>query len=120
VTARLVLPDETDVTANYSSIVAAAQTLNAASVTLDGEVVVAPLSDQPAQAVQDTSAFPSSLPSFNAFGLVHIDGRDLTSQRLDYRRALAKGHSGAGACHGRDLSSTRRTGFASTYQWAES
>jgi len=58
------------------------------SVVIDGEVVAVDAQGRPSfQALQHRSAHPDYL-AFYAFDALHLDGRDLTGEPLQTRRAL--------------------------------
>ena len=84
---RIVSRNEKDLTANYPSVAGAAGRLKAVSAVLDGEVVALDAQGRPSfQALQHRSAHPSHVIAYYAFDLLHLDGRDLTTEPLDRRR----------------------------------
>lgn len=81
--------NENDLTANYPTVVSAATKLHATAAVLDGEVVALDASGRPSfQALQHRAAHPSHAIAFYAFDLLHLNGKDLTGERLDSRRSL--------------------------------
>ena len=86
---RIISRNEKDLTASYPGVAVAGAKLNAASVVLDGEVVALDGNGRPSfQALQHRSAHPGHVVAYYAFDVLHADGRDLTRERLDTRRAL--------------------------------
>lgn len=78
-----------DLTGMYPGVAAAALTLTAAQVVLDGEIVALDESGRPAfQALQHRGAHPKHRIVLYAFDVLHIDGRDMTLEPIEKRRAL--------------------------------
>ena len=81
--------NDKDLTAAYPGIAAAARKLEAREATVDGEVVAVDANGRPSfQALQHRSGHPGYTIAFYAFDLLHLNGRDLTDEPLDSRRAL--------------------------------
>jgi bifunctional non-homologous end joining protein LigD len=81
--------NEKDLTAAYPGVAAAARKLESREATVDGEVVAVDANGRPSfQALQHRSGHPGYTIAFYAFDLLHLNGRDLTDERLDCRRAL--------------------------------
>jgi bifunctional non-homologous end joining protein LigD len=86
---RIISRNQNDLTASYPAIAAAGARMRAASVVLDGEVVALDAAGHPSfQALQHRTAHPSRAIVFYAFDALHIDGRDLTREPLETRRAV--------------------------------
>jgi bifunctional non-homologous end joining protein LigD len=80
--------NEKDLTAAYPGVAAAGRRLTARTAVVDGEVVAVDSSGRPSfQALQHRSAHTDHIVTFYAFDLLHLDGRDLTKEPLDARRA---------------------------------
>jgi len=76
----------TNLTASYPTVATAAKKLNAQSVVLDGEVVAVDGSGRPSfQALQHRGAHPGHEIVFYAFDVLHLNGADLTGERLEDR-----------------------------------
>lgn len=58
------------------------------SVVIDGEVVAVDAQGRPFKALQHRSAHPDYVVAYYAFDVLHLDGRDLTGEPLQTRRAL--------------------------------
>jgi bifunctional non-homologous end joining protein LigD len=85
---RIISRNEKDLTASYPGVAAAGMKLNAKSVVLDGEVVAVDARGRPSfQALQHRSAHPDYIVAYYAFDVLHLDGRDLTGEPLQTRRA---------------------------------
>jgi bifunctional non-homologous end joining protein LigD len=81
--------NDKDLTAAYPGIAAAACRLDAQQATVDGEVVAVDAGGRPSfQALQHRSGHAGYTIAFYAFDLLHLNGRDLTSEPLDSRRLL--------------------------------
>ena len=77
-----------DLTRAYPAVAAAGQRLRADSAALDGELVAIDASGRPSfQALQHRSAHPRHVIVYYAFDLLHLDGKDLTGEPLEARRA---------------------------------
>ncbi len=77
-----------DLTRTYQAVAAAALHLQATRAVVDGELVALDASGRPSfQALQHRGAHPTHTIVFYAFDLLHADGRDLTGEPLDARRA---------------------------------
>lgn len=86
---RIMSRNQKDLTANYPAIAAAAARLGARTAVLDGEVVALDPQGRPSfQALQHRSAHPGHAIVFYAFDVLHVDGRNLTGEPLNTRRAL--------------------------------
>lgn len=81
-----------DLTTMYPSVAAAGLKLHAEQAVLDGEIVALDRQGRPSfQALQHRSLHPGHTIFFYAFDLLHLNGKDLTSNPLIKRRAaLAK------------------------------
>lgn len=78
-----------DLTSMYPGIAAAAQGLGADRVVLDGEIVALDESGRPAfQALQHRGSNPNHRIVLYAFDVLHVNGRDLTAEPIEKRRAL--------------------------------
>lgn len=78
-----------DLTPMYPRIAAAAQKLQADQAVVDGEIVALDESGRPAfQALQHRSSHPHHHIVFYAFDVLYLDGRDMTGEPLQKRRAL--------------------------------
>ncbi len=77
-----------NLTRMYPSIVAAARRLKAVQIVMDGELVALDEHGRPSfQALQHRGEHPEHLIVFYPFDLLHLEGRDLTGESLDSRRA---------------------------------
>src|SRR6185437_2617645 len=86
---RIQSRNDKDLSPMYPGIVAAAQTLGADRVVLDGEIVALDESGRPAfQALQHRGSTPNHRIVLYAFDVLHVNGRDLTGESIDKRRAL--------------------------------
>jgi bifunctional non-homologous end joining protein LigD len=93
-------------TRTYPGIAAAAGKVPADLVAIDGEIVALDEKGRPSfQALQNRAALPAGTNLvFYAFDVLHLDGRDLKSERLEDRRArLPALISGTGLLLSRDL-----------------
>jgi DNA ligase D-like protein (predicted ligase) len=97
--------NDKDLTRAYPRVAAAARRLEAQQATIDGEVVAVDANGRPSfQALQHRSAHPGHTVVFYAFDLLHLDGRDLTSEPLESRRrALPAVLGGSGILMSVDL-----------------
>ena len=78
-----------DLTAMYPGIAAAALKLKVAKFVLDGEIVALDESGRPAfQVLQHRGSHAKHQIVFYAFDVLHIDGRNVTSEPIEKRRAL--------------------------------
>ncbi len=85
---RLLSRNEKDLTPMYPRVVAAAQKLKAERVVLDGEIVALDATGRPSfQTLQHRGAHPTHTIVFYAFDMLHLNGRDITSEPLTRRRA---------------------------------
>ena len=80
--------NDKDLTASYPRIPAAAHPLGARTVVIDGEVVALGPDGRPSfQALQHRTDHAGHVIVYYAFDVLHLNGRDLTGERLDERRA---------------------------------
>jgi bifunctional non-homologous end joining protein LigD len=80
--------NEKDLTAAYPGVAAAGRRIAARTAVVDGEIVAVDANGRPSfQALQHRSGNPDHIVTFYAFDLLHLDGRDLTSEPLAERRA---------------------------------
>lgn len=78
-----------DLTPMYPGLAAAALKLRADQAVLDGEIVALDESGRPAfQALQHRGSHPKHLIVFYAFDVLHVDGREVTGEPIEKRRAL--------------------------------
>lgn len=78
-----------NLTVMYPGIAAAALELRADQAVLDGEIVALDASGRPAfQALQHRGSHPKHRIVLYAFDALHLDGRDLTDEPIEKRRAL--------------------------------
>jgi len=78
-----------DLTPMYPGIAAAALKLSADQAVIDGEIVALDESGRPAfQALQHRGSHPKHQIVFYAFDVLHFDGRDMTGETIEKRRAL--------------------------------
>ena len=85
---RLLSRNEKDLTPMYPRIVAAAQKLKVERVILDGEIVALDATGRPSfQTLQHRGSHPGHTIIFYAFDVLHLNGRDITSEQLIKRRA---------------------------------
>ena len=86
---RLMSRNAKELTGAYPSVAAAGAALHASTAVLDGEIVAVDRTGRPSfQALQHRSAHASHVVVFYAFDVLHLDGRDVTRERLDARRQL--------------------------------
>jgi bifunctional non-homologous end joining protein LigD len=79
--------NDKDLTRMYLRLAAAAQTLNAPKVVLDGEIVALDAQGRPSfQTLQHRSSNPTHPIVFYAFDVLHVKGRDVTAEPLTKRR----------------------------------
>jgi len=72
----------------YPSVAAAAQKLTLHQVVVDGEIVALDAEGRPSfQSLQHRGSNPTHPIVFYAFDVLHVDGRDITGQSLERRRA---------------------------------
>ena len=77
-----------DLTSMYPEVVEAGLRLAADRAVIDGEIVALDVQGRPSfQALQHRASRPDHRIVFYAFDLIHLDGADLTDDRLDARRA---------------------------------
>ena len=80
--------NDKDLTSMYPGIVAAGRRQKINQIVLDGEIVALGEDGRPSfQALQHRSSHQKHQIVFYAFDLLYADGRDLTGERLDVRRA---------------------------------
>jgi DNA ligase D-like protein (predicted ligase) len=80
--------NDKDLTRMYPSVAAAGLRLRSQQLVIDGEIVALSEDGRPAfQALQHRSSHPKHQIVFYAFDILHLDGRDLTSEPLTERRA---------------------------------
>jgi bifunctional non-homologous end joining protein LigD len=78
-----------DLAGMYPGIAAAGSRLNADQAVVDGEIVALDAQGSPSfQALQHRGSHAGHQIVFYAFDLLHLDGKDLTAERLLKRRAL--------------------------------
>src|SRR6185437_8718638 len=78
-----------DLTPMYPGVAAAALKLRADQAVVDGEIVALDESGRPAfQALQHRTSHPHHHIAFYAFDVLHLDGRDMTGEPIEKRRAL--------------------------------
>ena len=81
--------NDKNLTTTYPGIAASARRLDARQATVDGEIVAVNASGRPSfQALQHRSGHAGYTIVFYAFDLLHLNGRDLTSEPLVSRRGL--------------------------------
>jgi bifunctional non-homologous end joining protein LigD len=79
--------NDKDLTPMYPGVVAAARRQKVRQLVLDGEIVALDVEGRPSfQALQHRSSHPKHQIVFYAFDVLHAEGRDLTDQRLEFRR----------------------------------
>jgi len=76
-----------NITSQYPTVAAAAARVDAKSAVLDGEIVALDAEGRPSFQALHHATFEGLTLVFYAFDLLHRDGRDLTKQPLDDRRA---------------------------------
>jgi len=80
--------NDKDLTRMYPAITAAGLKVNAAQAVIDGEIVVLDEDGCPSfQALQHRGEHPRHTVVFYAFDVLHVDGRGLTGEPLEVRRA---------------------------------
>ena len=80
--------NDKDLTAMYPGIAAAVRRQKIKQIVLDGELVALGEDGRPSfQALQHRSSHQKHQIVFYAFDVLHADGRDLTGERLEVRRA---------------------------------
>jgi bifunctional non-homologous end joining protein LigD len=78
-----------DLTAAYPSVATAVRKLKAETAVIDGEIVAVDSFGRPSfQALQHRSARTDHQIAYYAFDVLHLDGKDLTREPLEERRAL--------------------------------
>jgi ATP-dependent DNA ligase len=97
-----------DLAGMYPGLAAAGSRLNADQVVVDGEIVALDAQGSPSfQALQHRGSHPGHQIVFYAFGLLHLDGQDLTGEPLFKRRArLARVLDGSGLLPSQELPGT--------------
>ena len=85
---KILSRNEKDLTAMYPGVAAAGQRVAAQRAVIDGEIVALARDGRPSfQALQHRSTHAKDQIIFYAFDLLHLNGKDLTSQPLSKRRA---------------------------------
>src|SRR5581483_6835709 len=89
-TVKLASRNSKDLTRDYPSVAAAVRTVRVGSAMFDGEIVAVDDTGRPAfQALHHRTTQGVTIVYY-AFDVIHLDGRDLTQQPLDHRRAALR------------------------------
>jgi bifunctional non-homologous end joining protein LigD len=86
---RILSRNNKDLTPMYPGVAAAGLRIKAEQAVIDGEIVALDASGRPSfQVLQNRSSHPQHLIVFYAFDVVSVDGRELTGEPIETRRAM--------------------------------